>query len=107
MIICKTLLKIYLKFFFIDITPEFVKLNFEKNYFVLFEAIKRYTDGTRNKVRKVDTIKPPITEMPIAIRPLAPSALANANGNKPSTVEKLVIKIGRNRCTAAPLMATN
>ena len=63
--------------------------------------------GTTNKVRKVETISPPITATPIAIRPLAPSALANANGNRPKIVEKLVIRIGRKRCAAPQRIASN
>ncbi len=49
----------------------------------LFVDIYRYIAGTINMVSIVETSIPPITAVPIAIRPLAPSALANANGISP------------------------
>ena len=56
-------------------------------------------------VRKVDTNIPPTTAVPMAIRWLAPSPVANASGIKPNTVEALVMRIGRKRCKAASRMA--
>ena len=61
--------------------------------------------GTTNKVKRVESSIPPMTAVPIAIRPLHPSPVANIRGKRPSMVETLVIKIGRSRCTEASLMA--
>ena len=54
-------------------------------------------------VRKVDTNIPPTTAVPMAIRWLAPSPVANASGIKPNTVEALVMRIGRKRCNNTDL----
>ena len=56
-------------------------------------------------VSNVDTSIPPTTAVPMAMRWLHPSPVANASGISPSTVEALVIRIGRRRCRAASLMA--
>ena len=48
-------------------------------------------------VSKVEINIPPTTEIPMAIRPLAPSPVAKANGTRPRIVDTLVIKIGRKR----------
>jgi len=56
-------------------------------------------------VSRVDTTIPPTTAVPMAIRWLQPSPVANASGISPKTVEALVIRIGRRRCSAASLMA--
>ncbi|GHV41963.1 hypothetical protein FACS1894179_10540 [Bacteroidia bacterium] len=58
-------------------------------------------------VNIVDTSSPPMTATPIAIRPFAPSALANANGSNPRIAAKLVISIGRNLCIEASCIASN
>ena len=56
-------------------------------------------------VSRVDTSIPPTTAVPMAIRWLQPSPVANANGSNPNMVEALVIRIGRRRCREASLMA--
>ena len=56
-------------------------------------------------VSRVDTSIPPTTAVPMAMRWLQPSPVAKASGINPSTVEALVIRIGRRRCRAASLMA--
>ena len=58
-----------------------------------------------NMVSKVEINIPPTTEIPMAIRPLAPSPVANANGTKPRIVDTLVIRIGRKRWMDASRMA--
>ena len=60
-----------------------------------------------NMVKKVDINIPPTTEIPMAIRPLAPSPVANANGTRPRMVDTLVIKIGRRRWIEASRIAVN
>ena len=47
-----------------------------------------------NMVRNVDTSIPPTTAVPIAMRWLAPSPVANAKGISPNTVAALVIRMG-------------
>ena len=48
-------------------------------------------------VSRVDTTIPPTTAVPMAIRWLQPSPVANASGISPKTVEALVIRIGASR----------
>ena len=68
--------------------------------------IKLYIAGTINRVRNVETIMPPTTAIPIAIRPCAPSPEAYTSGTNPKIVEILVIRIGRRRCVEAERIAS-
>lgn len=68
--------------------------------------MKLYIAGTMNNVRNVETIIPPTTAIPIAIRPCAPSPEAYTNGTNPRIVEILVIRIGRKRCVEAERIAS-
>ena len=54
----------------------------------------------------VAVIIPPITAVPMAIRPLAPGPVATASGNTPKMNAKLVIRIGRRRIRAASMAAS-
>ena len=64
-----------------------------------------YSDGIMNKVSTKANIKPPIMVNPIGILLVEESPNANAIGNAPNMVDKLVIKIGRKRSAAASVAA--
>ena len=58
-----------------------------------------------NSVNTVENASPPITAAPIGTLLSAPAPKAKAMGRIPKIVDKLVIKIGINRATAAPKIA--
>src|SRR4051794_39639192 len=68
---------------------------------------KVYTAGITNKVRIKENKIPPTTTMPNGIRLVAAAPRLNAIGKAPKEVAKLVINIGRSRCEAASLTASN
>ena len=73
----------------------------------MFVDTYEYIAGTMYIVKMVDMIIPPTTAVPIAIRPLQPSPVAYIKGIRPSTVDALVIRMGRRRCTDASRIATS
>jgi len=67
---------------------------------------KEYIAGITKSVRKVEKINPPITAIPIETLLSEPAPRANAIGRIPSTVERLVIRIGLKREIAALITAS-
>ena len=57
----------------------------------------RNRTGTRNRLRNVEAIMPPMMAVPMDVREPEPAPLAQARGTAPMTVENAVIRIGRRR----------
>ena len=61
--------------------------------------------GTTNSNATVPSNMPPTVPTPTERLPLAPTPVANINGNMPNTMVSDVISMGRNRALAADMAA--
>ena len=67
----------------------------------LITSIKKI--GTKNTARTVAESIPPITQIPISLRPAAPAPVLMASGSTPSMNANDVINIGRKRMRDASI----
>ena len=70
-------------------------------YFVKYLMTRTKNIGTKKIARTVADNIPPITQIPISLRPAAPAPVLTANGRTPSMNANEVIRIGRRRILEA------
>ena len=65
-----------------------------------------YSAGTRNSVKTVDTVSPPMTARASGRLVSLPSPMPSAIGIRPTMVAMVVIRIGRSRVRPASMVAS-